>query len=97
MGAVVSLLKNAVLALLFIGLVVGIAAIALVSSGPAPVEQKLIVIAVVVAAEICLFLAVASTAVVLSIHDRHNEIAEGVHRIAQAIEGSSNRGGDNVG
>lgn len=90
MGAIVSLLKKTILFFLFIGLTVAIVAFLLVATNEElPLEQKSLTLAGIAATAFFMFLWVAGIAVILSIHDRHNEIAEGVHRVAEAIENHS--------
>ena len=87
MNAIVSVYKNFILALLFVALTAAfLAALIVGTNTEVPWEQRGLILVGIFAAAFLMFLMVAASAVILSIHDRHNEIAEGVHRIADALE-----------
>ena len=87
MNAIVSFYKNFILGILFVVLVAGMVAIFLIAgNGDLPAEQRWLVSGAIVGGVALTFLIVAWSALIISMHDRHNEIAEGVHRIAQALE-----------
>ena len=94
MNAIVTLLKQTILIGLFVFLTIAIAGFMLVATNDTMVfETKLPILVGIVVVTFLVFLAHAGIAVVLSIHDRHDEIAEGVHRIADAIDRHASPGG----
>ena len=98
MNAIVGIYKNFILGLLFLVLVGGtLAALIVISNGDLQSPERLGAIAAIIGAVILSFLIVAWSAVIISIHDRYNEIAEGVHRIAQALEERTPGGLSDVG
>ena len=74
-----------------------VAGLLVTSNGNLPSEERFGAIAAIIGAMIVSFLIVAWSAVIISIHDRYNEIAEGVHRIAQALEERTSGGPSDVG
>ena len=87
MNAIVSLYKNFILFLLFITLVAAMLAGLLIASSSEPLgPSEFLTIGLIGGATLLSILVVAWSAVIISIHDRHNEIAEGIHRIADALE-----------
>lgn len=98
MNAIVSLYKNFILTLLFIGLTGAfLAGLLVTTSADMPGSQRLLTLFGILGGAFLMFLLVAWSAVILSIHDRHNEIAEGVHRIADALENAAIGGENNAG
>lgn len=87
MNAIVSLYKTLVLVFLFVVLVVGAFAFLMVATNAnLTMADRLPAFAIIGAVTLGMFLMVSGLALVISMHDRHNEIAEGVHRIASALE-----------
>lgn len=95
MPFIVSLFKYIILAVCFIFLVViALGVIALVDpSGPLGGAATPYGIALALGAVIFLILNLGGIAILISLHDRHREIAEGIDRIARALERSSANGG----
>lgn len=90
MPFIVSLFKYLILGICFLVLV-GLALLvfaALDPNGPFQDAAAPYAIAGALAGVVLLVINLGAIAILISLHDRHQEIAEGVHRIAQAIERS---------
>ena len=93
MNAIVSVYKNFILTLLFLTLVGGLLAVMVVATTDVvPGASRVLIIGAIIGATLLSFLLIASSAIIISIHDRHNEIAEGIHRIAEALEARAQGG-----
>jgi len=88
MPFIVSLFKYIILAFCFMVLVgVALAMFAVVDpSGPMAGQAKPYVIGSIAAFLVFFVLSLGAIAILISIHDRHREIAEGIDRIAAALE-----------
>jgi hypothetical protein len=93
MSVIVSLVKYVILGGLFITLVAGVIGLLFLFNGDLPVapEVKLSVAAGGIAMFLLMVLSFSGVAIIISLHDRHREIAEGVHRIAKALEADAKR------
>ncbi len=87
MPFIVSLFKYLILGVCFL-VIVGLALFVFAAMDPnGPLHAAApYAIAGALAAVVFLIINLGAIAILISIHDRHKEIAEGVHRIAQAIE-----------
>lgn len=88
MSFIVSMVKYLILAGLFIVLVAGVIGLLFLFSDTSliPPEAKFSMALGGVAAFLFLVLSFGGVAILISLHDRHREIAEGVHKIAEALE-----------
>ncbi len=93
MSFIVSMVKYVILGGLFLTLVAGIVGLLFLFSGdlPIPPEAKLTVAAGGITLFLLMVLSFGGVAIIISLHDRHREIAEGVHRIAEALEAETYR------
>ena len=88
MPFIVSLFKYLILGVCFL-VIVGLALLAFAAvdpNGPFQAVGAPYAFAGVLVAVVFLIINLGAIAILISLHDRHKEIAEGVHRIAQAIE-----------
>lgn len=94
MPFIVSLFKYIILVICFLFLVViALAVIAVVDpGGPLAGVATPYAIALALGAIILMILNLGGVAILISLHDRHREIAEGINRIAGALERSSEAG-----
>jgi hypothetical protein len=88
MSFIVSMVKYVILGGLFFTLVAGVVGLLFLFGGdlPVPPEARLTVAAGGIAMFLLFVLSFGGVAILISLHDRHREIAEGVHRIADALE-----------
>lgn len=88
MSFIVSMVKYLILVGLFTVLVAGVIGLLFLFSETSlmPPEAKFSMAAGGIAAFLLLVLSFGGVAILISLHDRHREIAEGVHRIAEALE-----------
>lgn len=96
MPFIVSLYKYLIFAFCF-AILVMIALAVMVGMDPAnPMAEALTpyMIASAIMAVIFLVLCLGSLAILISLHDRHREIAEGIDRIAIALERAANSSGN---
>jgi hypothetical protein len=95
MSFIVSMIKYVILGGLFITLVAGIIGLLFLFSGDLPIapEAKLTVAAGGIAMFLLMVLSFGGVAIMISLHDRHREIVDGVHRIADALEAEALKGG----
>lgn len=89
---IVSLVKYIVLAICFIFMVVLVFALLWAADNGVFNSPEITIgtIATVIAGAVFFVLWVGGIAILLSIHDRHRELAEGVHRIADELQRISN-------
>lgn len=88
MPFIVSLFKYLILVVCFLVLV-GLALLvfaAIDPSGPLRAGAAPYAVVGALAGVVFLIINLGAIAILISLHDRHKEIAEGVHRVAQAIE-----------
>ncbi len=95
MSFIVSMVKYAIFGGLFFTLVAGIVGLLFLFSGDFPIapEAKLTVAAGGITMFLLMVLSFGGVAIMISLHDRHREIADGVHRIADALEAAAVKGG----
>jgi hypothetical protein len=95
MSSIVSMVKYVILGGLFILLVSGVVGMLLLFTDafPIPTEMKLSIAVGGIAMFLLFVLSFGGVAIMISLHDRHREIAEGVHRIAEALESRDNAHG----
>ncbi len=88
MSFIVSMVKYVILGGLFLLLVSGVVGLLLLFTDafPIPAEMKLSIAIGGIALFLLFVLSFGGVAIMISLHDRHREIAEGVHRIAEALE-----------
>jgi hypothetical protein len=93
MSFIVSMVKYVILGGLFITLVAGVVGLLFLFSNdlPFPPEAKLSIAAGGIAIFLLLVLSFGGVAILISLHDRHREIAEAVHRIADALDADAQR------
>ena len=92
MAFIVSIFKYLILLVCFV-LLVGVVLLAIAAldpSGPLTGVLTPAVIAAAAASLTFLIINLGAIAILISLHDRHREIAEGVNRIAEAIEAANN-------
>lgn len=94
MSFIVSMVKYLILGGLFITLVSGIVGLLFLLTGDLPIapEAKLMVTAGGIAVFLLMVLSFGGVAIMISLHDRHREIVDGVHRIADALEAEGVKG-----
>ena len=88
MSFIVSMVKYLILGGLFITLVAEIVGFLFLFTGDLPIapEAKLMVAASGIALFLLMILSFGGVAIMISLHDRHREIVDGVDRVADTLE-----------